>query len=248
MLAGLLVLVTYVATWSGWLLTDGGYYRHFRADNGQRELPVIGALGNLWDYHLAAYNFHTGLDATHKYQSWPWQWLLLGRPVAFYWTGERQLRRGELRLGDPAAGHSAALVVVHPGAGGDDVAGHRPAGLARRWAIGLMVAAALLPWFWYAYQGRTMFSFYAAPALPFLILAVVYVLGAIATGPPRRSMSTGLLATVPDPNRRLIGAVIAGGYVVLVVLCFAYFYPIFVGQTIPYEEWSARMWFGSRWI
>jgi len=246
-LAGLLVLVTYVATWSGWLLTDGGYYRHFRADNGQRELPVIGALGNLWDYHLAAYNFHTGLDATHKYQSWPWQWLVLGRPVAFYWTGEGSCGAAScaseiLLLGTPLLWWSfipalAAMTWL---------------GIARRdWrplGIGLMVAAALLPWFWYAYQGRTMFAFYAAPALPFLILAVVYVLGAIATGPPRRSMSTGLLATVPDPNRRLIGAVIAGGYVVLVVLCFAFFYPIFVGQTIPYEEWSARMWFGSRWI
>jgi dolichyl-phosphate-mannose-protein mannosyltransferase len=33
-----------------------------------------------------------------------------------------------------------------------------------------------------------------------------------------------------------------------VALCFAYFYPIFVGQLIPYQSWQARMWLGSRWI
>jgi hypothetical protein len=31
-------------------------------------------------------------------------------------------------------------------------------------------------------------------------------------------------------------------------VCFAYFYPIFVGQLIPYVDWSARMWLGGRWI
>lgn len=41
---------------------------------------------------------------------------------------------------------------------------------------------------------------------------------------------------------------IAGAYVALVVLCFAYFYPIFVGWTLPYDDWSARMWLGGRWI
>jgi dolichyl-phosphate-mannose-protein mannosyltransferase len=41
---------------------------------------------------------------------------------------------------------------------------------------------------------------------------------------------------------------VAGVYVVLVALCFAYFYPIFVGQLIPYTSWQSRMWLGSRWI
>jgi hypothetical protein len=29
---------------------------------------------------------------------------------------------------------------------------------------------------------------------------------------------------------------------------FAYFYPIYVGKVIPYAQWMARMWLGSRWI
>jgi dolichyl-phosphate-mannose--protein O-mannosyl transferase len=176
------------------------------------------------------------------YQSWPWQWLLLGRPVAFYWNGNGGCGAPScaaeiLLLGTPILWWSflpalAALVWF---------------GIARRdWralAIGTGVVAGLLPWFYFAIaDGRTMFSFYVLPALPFLILAVVYVLGAIMTPP------TGVVAGAGRTDRQLVGTVVAGVYVLLVALCFAYFYPIFVGQLIPYSDWSARMWLGSRWI
>ncbi len=49
-------------------------------------------------------------------------------------------------------------------------------------------------------------------------------------------------------DRRTVGAVILGAYVLLVAACFAYFYPIYAAQIIPYSDWSARMWLGGRWI
>ncbi len=87
-----------------------------------------------------------------------------------------------------------------------------------------------------------MFSFYALPAVPFLVLAVVYVLGALMTP------LTGPAAPSAYPNRQLVGSIVAATYVLLVALSFAYFHPIFVGQLIPYQDWSARMWLGGRWI
>jgi dolichyl-phosphate-mannose--protein O-mannosyl transferase len=270
-LAGVLMVVTYLASWSGWFLTDIGYFRHWRADSGLSEPPVIGALQNLFHYHLEALKFHTGLETKHTYQSWPWQWLLLGRPVAFYWSttgscGAASCAGEILLLGTPILWWSFLPALVALGW----------LGFARRdWRAGailLCVAAALLPWVWYALRdSRTMFSFYAAPALPFLILAVVYVLGAImspaaparsvpekAAGEPAADSAVGDVITVgadrpapaaADPmDRRLVGAIIAGAYVLLVAVCFAYFYPIFVGQLMPYADWSARMWLGSRWI
>ncbi|MEU8813745.1 phospholipid carrier-dependent glycosyltransferase [Actinoplanes sp. NPDC048796] len=235
-------LVVYLATWTGWFVTDTGYFRHDRARNGRDEPPVIGALMNLWHYHRMAYEFHSGLTSKHPYQSWPWQWLLLGRPVNFYWPsatgcGAPSCVRQILLLGTPVLWWSflpalAALTWF---------------GIARRdwraWAIGTGVVAGLLPWFYYAIKdGRTMFSFYALPALPFLILAVVYVLGAIMT--PPEGVTTGAARS----DRQMIGTIAAAAYVVLVALCFAYFYPIFVGSSIPYGSWSQRMWLGSRWI
>ncbi|MFD6756351.1 dolichyl-phosphate-mannose--protein mannosyltransferase [Micromonospora gifhornensis] len=251
-LAGVLMAVTYVVSWSGWLLSNEGYYRLAERypQAGLSDTPIIGPLWNLVQYHQAALGFHSQLDDPHKYQSWPWQWLLLGRPVAFHWVQPQGgcgaaagCAEEILLLGTPLLWWSflpalVALVWL---------------GLARRdWRAGailLTVAAGLLPWFWFALDGRTMFFFYAAPAVPFLVLAVVYVLGAIAS-------PAGMSGTLPvdgadaeaSRDRRMIGTVIAGAYVALVVICFAYFYPIFVGLNIPYAEWSARMWLGNRWI
>ncbi|GAA0501013.1 phospholipid carrier-dependent glycosyltransferase [Paractinoplanes deccanensis] len=234
--------VIYLAAWTGWFVTDDGYFRHYREANGMSEPPVIGALLNLWHYHSEAYKFHSGLTERHVYQSWPWQWLLLGRPVAFYWgntgnCGAASCAREVLLLGTPILWWSflpalAALVWF---------------GFARRdwraWAIGTGAVAGILPWFYYAIKdGRTMFSFYVLPALPFLILAVVYVLGAVMT--PQQGTATGPART----DRQLIGTIVVTAYVVVVALCFAYFYPVFVGQLIPYESWSQRMWLGGRWI
>ena len=84
-----------------------------------------------------------------------------------------------------------------------------------------------------------MFVFYALPSLPFLVLAVVYVLGMIIGPRPARD------GTLTD--RRLFGTVFAATYVVLVALCFAYFYPIFTGKVITYAQWTARIWLGGRW-
>ncbi|MGW4944479.1 dolichyl-phosphate-mannose--protein mannosyltransferase [Actinoplanes sp. NPDC004185] len=231
--------IFYLASWTGWFVTDSGYFRHYREESGLSEPPILGPLLNLLHYHSVAYTFHSGLTDQHPSQSWPWQWLLLGRPVPFYWNGTGNCgapscAREILLLGTPVLWWSflpalGALVWF---------------GIARRdWravAIGTGVVAGLLPWFWYAVKdGRTMFSFYALPALPFLILAVVYVLGAIMT--PARDEAV-------RSDRRLIGTIVAAGYVLAVALCFAYFFPIFVGQLMTYESWYDRMWLGTRWV
>jgi dolichyl-phosphate-mannose-protein mannosyltransferase len=243
------VLSVYIATWAGWFATDQGWNRHGLALRGEAERPVLGALINLWDYHKQAYQFHTGLNSPHDYQSWPWQWLLMGRPVAFFWEtnhpcGSARCASEVLLLGTPLLWWSFIPAL----------AGLVWFGIARRdrmaAAIGIMIAAGLLPWFWYHYDGgRTMFVFYALPAMPFLVLAVVYVFGAII-GPPGRasptSLTTSLLGQVPD--RRLVGAVAFGVYVLLIAACFAYFHPIYVGDSIPYTDWWDRMWLGRRWV
>ncbi|MEV6347518.1 phospholipid carrier-dependent glycosyltransferase [Actinoplanes sp. NPDC051851] len=241
-LSVVLTVVTYLSTWAGWLLTDDGFYRHYRRDNGLSEPFVIGALRNLWHYHHEAYTFHAGLTKPHTYQSWPWQWLLLGRPVLFEYKnvgacGDTTCVRTILLLGTPLLWWSflpalAALIWF---------------GLARRdwraWAILAPVAAGYLPWFYYAAKDdRTMFSFYLLPAVPFLILAVVHVLGAIMTPP------TGLEIGAARTDRQIVGTVAVGAYVLLVAVCFAYFHPIFVNQVIEYDDWTSRMWLGNRWI
>jgi dolichyl-phosphate-mannose--protein O-mannosyl transferase len=234
-----LAIVAYLATWTGWFISDDGYFRHWYAEtHGLKHDRFIDPLVNLWHYHKEAYHFHTTLKTPHPYQSWPWQWLLLGRPVAFYWTTSNACGTGScaseiLLLGTPLLWWSFIPALFGLGW----------MGIAKRdWralAIGLSVAAGIVPWFWSETDDRTMFYFYALPAEPFLILGVVYVLGAIL-GPPKRVR--------PDSDRRLIGAIIVGAYVLLVAACFAYFYPIYSGGNLTYQEWFSRMWLGGRWI
>ncbi|MFG2037491.1 dolichyl-phosphate-mannose--protein mannosyltransferase [Dactylosporangium sp. NPDC048998] len=229
----------YVNCWWGWFLSDHGYFRHWYAEtNGLPHDRLIDPLVNLWHYHVEAYNFHTTLITKHQYQSWPWQWLLLGRPVAFYWDqagpcGAASCASEILLLGTPLLWWSFLPALVALGW----LAIARRDG--RAWLIMAGALTGILPWFNEMPEHRTMFYFYCLPAEPFLVLAVVYVLGAII-GPPRRLN--------PASDHRMIGSIIAGAYVLLVAACFAYFYPIYAGMDISYTEWFSRMWLGSRWV
>ncbi len=237
--------VVYVLSWTGWFVTDIGAFRHWAANNidGLANLgfltPVADALLSLWHYHVEIYTFHVGLSEGHDYQSAPWEWLLLLRPVAYYYedpaSGEMgcqvaQCSREILAQGNPAIWWAAlpalvAMVLLYL--------------RQRDWRAGAVTAAMAfgwLPWVYFSIaDDRTMFFFYALPLLPFLVLALTMAAGMII-GP----------ADAGSP-RRLAGSAIVGAYALLVIVAFAYFYPVWSAEVIPYDAWHARMWLSS-WI
>ena len=89
-----------------------------------------------------------------------------------------------------------------------------------------------MPWFRYEWSDRTMFYFYAIPAEPFLILAVVYVLGALVTAPATARLDGRIRSAlrVSAADRRLYGTIFAGAFVLLVAVCFWWYYPLYVGS------------------
>lgn len=230
---GVTTIVVYLATWTGWFLTDDGSFRHWLADQGRTELPILGPLYNLWQYHLDVLEFHEQLTSVHTYQSWPWQWMVDARPVAFFWSsdvscGADKCASEVLLLGTPLLWWLFIPAIIAVAWWGI---------MRRDWRAGAVLGAAaagIVPWL--MYPERTMFFFYALPAVPFLVLAVVFALGLII-GPAKAT-----------PERRLSGSLIAAGIVVLILLCFAYFWPLFTGQVMPYEDWHARIWLDDRWI
>jgi dolichyl-phosphate-mannose--protein O-mannosyl transferase len=247
--AGVVILVVYLASWTGWFVTDVGYDRHWLRLTGHAEPPIIGALQNLYHYHMEALDFHNGLTAKHQYQSWPWQWLLLGRPVAFFWSsagpcGGANCASEVLLLGTPVLWWSFIPALFGLGW----------FGISRRdWralAIGLSVAAGILPWFIWEVDDRTMFYFYVLPAEPFLILTLVYVLGALMLQPVRvgELRAAGGTELLDPSERRTMGVIFGAAVLLAVAIIFAFFYPIYVGWNITYDEWLARMWLGNRWI
>jgi dolichyl-phosphate-mannose--protein O-mannosyl transferase len=108
--------------------------------------------------------------------------------------------------------------------------------LRRDWRAGAVLAGlagGYLPWF--NYQARTIYTFYAVAFVPWVVLAVTYVLG-LVIGPEQAPV-----------RRRRVGLLAAGAFVTVSVALFAFFYPIYTAQVIPYPQWSWRMWLPS-WI
>jgi dolichyl-phosphate-mannose--protein O-mannosyl transferase len=241
---------TYLATWTGWFAGNDGIDRHYLRDHGHTEPWALGALYNLWQYHVRMYHESLSITFPHAYQSEPWQWLLLGRPFTFYVNsdptcGASRCQAEILLLGTPVLWWSfiPALVLT------------AWFGISRRdWRalpIWAGAAAGILPWFAYVPGHRTMYYFYALPAEPFLVLAVTYVFGCLITGPGVGRFGYGrirLNLVIPAANRRLYGAIAAGVFVTLVAICFWIYYPLYVGDSIPYDEWYKRLLLGNRWV
>jgi dolichyl-phosphate-mannose--protein O-mannosyl transferase len=238
-------LAVYLASWTGWILSPdngkGGYFRNWAVTDGKGGtwafLPDW--LRSLWHYEHEVYKFHVGLSSPHTYQSNPWSWLVLGRPVSYFYESPLpgkdgcpadaggKCAREVLALGTPLLWWAACFAIVY--------VLWRWA-LRRDWRAGAIacgIAAGYLPWF--MYQQRTIFFFYAVVFVPFLCLAVAMMTGAIL-GPPGSS-----------ERRRVIGAAGAGVLVLLIAWNFIYFWPLYTGTAIPIDQWRSRMWLDT-WV
>ncbi|WP_037676992.1 dolichyl-phosphate-mannose--protein mannosyltransferase [Streptomyces griseus] len=239
-------IVTYLVSWTGWILSpsdgSGGFYRDWATANGRSSswswlFPDWWL--SLWHYEHEVYKFNINLSSPHTYQSNPWSWIVLGRPVSFFYespspgtdgcpadAGEKCARE-VLALGTPLLWWAACFAILY---------------VLWRWAfrrdwragaIACGIAAGYLPWF--LYQDRTIFLFYTVVFVPFLCLAVAMLIGALA-GPPGSS-----------DTRRVAGATGAGVLVLLIAWNFIYFWPLYTGTAIPIDDWRSRMWLDT-WV
>ncbi|MFB7556011.1 dolichyl-phosphate-mannose--protein mannosyltransferase [Streptomyces brevispora] len=249
-------ILTYLASWTGWIIhnspTRHGYYRDWAATDGKGGswtwLPDW--LRSLWHYEYQVYEFHVNLTSGHTYQSNPWSWIVLGRPVSYFYEEQNGCAASEtgkcarevLAIGTPLLWWASCFALLY---------------VLWRWlfrrdwragAIACGVAAGWVPWF--LYQERTIFLFYAVVFVPFLCLAVTMMIGAML-GP---AAGTGTRHELGLPNsdpsgerRRTVGAVAAGVLVLLIVWNFIYFWPLYTGTPIPENSWRDRMWLDT-WI
>ncbi|MEU9857476.1 phospholipid carrier-dependent glycosyltransferase [Streptomyces sp. NPDC047974] len=233
----------YLATWSGWLVSDKGYFRNWAAEQDAVDPGFWSWLPqwwrSLWHYESAVWKFHVELTSPHTYESNPWSWLVAGRPVSYFYespapgtggcpaSAKEKCAQEILALGTPLlwwAGCAALLYVLWRWL------------FRRDWRAGAILCAFAAGWLpWLRYQERTIFYFYAVILVPFLCLAVAMMIGAIIG--PKGSTE----------RRRTIGAVVAGCLVLLIVWNFIYFWPIYTATPIPMDQWRARMWLDT-WI
>lgn len=221
-------LLTYLVTWTGWLVTAGGYDRQ----------SVDNALAALWKYHESIYAFHIGLSSGHPYASAAWQWPFLIRPTAV-WVGDDQTCGTDHCISvvstvpNPLiwyAGVAAAIFLLYRFVRG--LIQRQP--MSWTYAMPLVgLAITYVPWL--LYPERTIFQFYTVAMMPFLVLALVLALREIAG---RRD---DLL------HRRQSGERTVIVFLVAAVIVSAFFYPVWTGMNVPYEFWLVHNWLPT-WV
>ena len=214
----------YLVSWTGWLVTAGGYDRQSDAN------PLVA----LWKYHQSMLGFHVGLTKGHPYASPAWEWPFLLRPTAV-WVGT-----------DPApcgVDHCIAVISSVPNPliwfGGVAASIYLIFLLVRGWIrrqpvgaeVGIPLvglAATYLPWL--VFPERTIFQFYTVVMVPFLVIALALTLRIIAG---RRDESL---------YRRQSGERTVFIFLGFVVLLSAFFYPLWTGMSVPYQFWLLHNW------
>ncbi len=228
--------LTYLASWTGWLLSDGGYDRH-AADAD----PATGvwswvplSLQSLWRYHEAMYSFHVGLTSSHAYASPAWQWPLLVRPTSMFYDSESAACapgggcvENIYSMPNPLVWYAAVAATIYLG-----IRFARRRDLTSAFVL-LGVAVTWVPWL--IYPQRTIFQFYTVVILPFLLLALAIALRDIAH------------PAGADAHRRQVGRRLVLVFAVVAVAVSAFWYPILTAIPVPYEFWRLHNWLPT-WV
>lgn len=211
-------VAVYVLGWLGWILGSDGWGRDSKANWWE----------SLWEYHLNAYRFHTGLTTDHPYASNALEWLLSLRPTAFLFE----------RPGDCGFISDCTVAITAIPNPAIWVAGI----LAMGWVLyrfvrkidmtaGLIAIGFIAGWVpWLVYLSRTTFQFYSVVFTPFLILALTYAL--------QRYLKRGFVLRRVAEREQAITS-----FVVLTMLLGLYFVSIWMGLPVPNWVWQIQMWF-----
>ena len=236
----LLAAATYLATWIPWLMTFPGQKPGWGtpAVAGNWVARHFGQpLGLLWDWHVATYDYHTGVgmeQVTHVYASNPFGWPIMLRTTGIYALNDVQpgaqgctAKAGETclavvtALGTPFLWWAASLAIL--------------AGLVwwlagMDWRFGVAVLGMASTWLPWTISGRgAMFTFYTITMAPFMCIGLAMALGVV-------------LGPAGSLYRRRNGAILCGAVVALIVLDFMFMYPLYTGELMTRRQWLWRIW------
>ncbi len=174
----------------------------------------------IWQHQRAMLDFHTELGGDHPYQSPPWSWPFLKRPVAYWFSDGGGTYREILALGNPTVWWPGvvALVALVPAWWRAGLAMARPEPV-----ILFAAAATYLPWLVLSGGRSQTFIWYLLPTIPFLCLA----LGLFAAG----------------AWERVAGRIATTLYALVVVATFAIYLPLLVALPLDPGGWQDRILF-----
>lgn len=180
--------------------------------------------GTVWrgifEHQRSMLDFHTALGGHHPYESPPWSWLLLKRPVAYFFTEEGSALREIVAIGNPLVWWTGILAVLVIGL---EWARRGASHSAPAVVVLAAVLATYLPWLILSGSRSQVFIWYVLPTIPFLCVAL------------------GLLAAWAW--RWVAGRVAVGVAAVAVLATFVFFVPLLTALPLSRDDWALRIWF-----
>jgi dolichyl-phosphate-mannose-protein mannosyltransferase len=230
-----IALAGYLASWTGWFVTKGGYDRTFADQPGNAWTGTLAwvprVLQSFWHDQVDIYNFNINEHSPHPYAANPLTWLLMIRPTSMYFTSANLGQHGCTAnfcgssitgIANPLiwyAGVAAAIYLLYRLI------------RYREWRVGLILAglgAGYLPWL--LYTDRTVFQFYTIDFEPYLILAIGFV-------------ASMLIGSRGDPAyRRAVGMRWIAVFLVAAVAISIFFWPLWTGQQIDFKYMQLHYW------
>ncbi|MHC2186439.1 dolichyl-phosphate-mannose-protein mannosyltransferase [Rathayibacter agropyri] len=236
-----IALAAYLATWTGWLRTSGGWSRQWATEAPGNAWS--GALAwvpdwaqSLWHYHVMMYDYSINLRASHPYEANPLTWLLMLRPTSMYFVDQAtgvdgctaaRCDEAITSVANPLIWYAGVLALVY--------LLYRLARY-REWRAGFVlmgIVAGYLPWL--LYLDRTVFQFYCVVFEPYMMLALALTAGIVIGRPSEERM------------KRTRGILLVLVFTVVAAAVTAYFLPLWIGQQTSFAFWQAHMWLPS-WV
>ena len=230
-----IAVAVYLASWTGWFLSDNGYNRTWANDGSNAWTGALAwvphTLQSFWQFETSVYDYHVGENRPHGYQANPLTWLLMVRPTSMYYQGAAM---GENGCSYDACGTSitgiANPIIWWAATAAVGYLVYRLVRL-REWRVGLVLAglaAGYLPWL--LYLNRTVFQFYTIVFEPYLILGLTLVIGVI-------------LGTARDARaRRVSGIRTVVIYLAVATATSIFFWPLWSGMQLEFGYLAAHWW------
>jgi len=179
-----------------------------------------GSFQEIINYNLNMFDYHSAIDATHAYSSQWWSWMLDMKPMCYYRNYENTLVSSITVFGNPAIFWMGLISIFY-----------LIIKVIRKFSLEptFILLAFLSLYLPYIFVDRLMFIYHFYYALPFMILAIVYMLKDIV-------------------ERFEFYRNIYFVYFVIVASLFLLFYPVLSGYAIEktyidtWLKWSSAWW------
>jgi len=179
----------------------------------------VNSIGALINQIKDMFAYHSGLQEPHPFSSKWYTWPIMTRPVWYYVSYPIEgLKSTIVAIGNPAIWWVGIPAALY--ALYESIR-------KRKLEFVFIIVMALSLWLPYAFIGRVMFLYHYFPVIPFLMLAI-----------------TALIKTISEKLKNVWFAVI---YIAIVIIVFAWFYPVASGAIMPETYIDSLQWLSS-WV